>query len=558
MGGDVGLEISRCWTSSSSAPENLTVSAKLSRGTRMQDVLPGLGVAGPILIDKELHAPVGWRFPKRNSVIALSHDTWILYATPLDIEIDERQGHRRAFMMASQHTLSKLVPPLNFACVEEGLFRSAGPLALNLPFISELALNTVIWMAKEDPSPEFLQLAEEKGIKVLNFGIPEITTAWEPEVERNISGALQAIADASNGRILVSCTMGRHRTGTVIGCFRRLQNWSTASGDANTPRPPAQSTLLLQIAISELRHTSEAGFSRLIYLETITMSYGNYDGGYQTGNYGGGGGFMSGSQGGSQASPGKSAAKNTLRPVTIKQVLEAQNPHDDTTFAIDGHDIGNITFIAQIRNIADQETSTTFKMEDGTGTIEVKKFRDNKHMSTDLDDESASSHLDPGLTVNAYARIVGNIRQFNNKRNIATSSVRPVSDFNEIQCHFLEATAVHLYFTRGPPEIQQGKGDAGAYQQGAGTYAQDTEMGGAANTAGSAATMLPPGISANARKIYGLLKNRQDSSEGMHISMIGQQAKIPLAETYKAVDELLTNGVCYTTMDDEHIACMDF
>ncbi|KAK6332385.1 tyrosine-protein phosphatase required for protection against superoxide stress (By similarity) [Orbilia brochopaga] len=134
-------------------------------------------------------------------------------------------------MMAStsQHTLSKLVPPLNFACVEEGLFRSAGPLALNLPFISELALNTVIWMAKEDPSPEFLQLAEEKGIKVLNFGIPEITTAWEPEVEKNTSGALQAIADASNGRILVSCTMGRHRTGTVIGCFRRLQNWSTAS-----------------------------------------------------------------------------------------------------------------------------------------------------------------------------------------------------------------------------------------------------------------------------------------------------------------------------------------
>ncbi|KAK6332386.1 replication factor A protein 2 [Orbilia brochopaga] len=289
------------------------------------------------------------------------------------------------------------------------------------------------------------------------------------------------------------------------------------------------------------------------------MSYGNYDGGYQTGNYGGGGGGFNPSQGGSQASPGKSAAKNTLRPVTIKQIIDAQSPHDDNAFSIDGHEIGNITFVAQIRNIANQETSTTFKMEDGTGSIEVKKFRDNKQMSTDLDDEPASANLDPELTVNAYARIVGNIRQFNNKRTIATTqTIRPVTDFNEIQCHLLEATAVHLYFTRGPPEIQQKGGAAGGYQQGAGSYGQDTEMGGAGTTAGSAANLLPPGISANARKIYGILKNRQDSSEGMHISMISQTTKIPLAETYKAVDELLTNGVCFTTMDDEHIACMDF
>ncbi|KAF3901482.1 hypothetical protein ABW20_dc0101563 [Dactylellina cionopaga] len=131
--------------------------------------------------------------------------------------------------MASQQGPSKLVPPLNFACVEEGLFRSAGPLALNLPFVGELNLDTVIWMALEDPSPEFLSFVEEKDIKLLRFGIGEITTAWEPQVERSIIGALQAIADASNGKILVCCTMGRHRTGTVIGCVRRMQNWSITS-----------------------------------------------------------------------------------------------------------------------------------------------------------------------------------------------------------------------------------------------------------------------------------------------------------------------------------------
>ncbi|KAF3115559.1 tyrosine-protein phosphatase required for protection against superoxide stress (By similarity), variant 3 [Orbilia oligospora] len=131
--------------------------------------------------------------------------------------------------MASQHVLTKVVPPLNFACVEEGLYRSAGPLPLNLPFVSDLNLDTIIWMATEDPSPEFFSWIRANGIKFLNFGIGEITAPWDPEIERNVIGALQALAEASNGRILVTCTMGRHRTGTVIGCLRRLQNWSITS-----------------------------------------------------------------------------------------------------------------------------------------------------------------------------------------------------------------------------------------------------------------------------------------------------------------------------------------
>ncbi|EWC45376.1 hypothetical protein DRE_00775 [Drechslerella stenobrocha 248] len=289
---------------------------------------------------------------------------------------------------------------------------------------------------------------------------------------------------------------------------------------------------------------------------SLTGYGGGYDSGYQTGSYGGGGGggggFAGGSQGGSQASPGKSAARNTLRPVTIKQIIDAQAPGEDNVFIIDNHDIGHISFVAQIRNIAEQETSTTFKMEDGTGTIEVKKFRETKQ--SDMDEDGVTPALDPGLTQNAYARVVGTIRQFGGKRNVNTHNIRAVTDANEIQCHFLEATAVHLHFSRGPPDAQGAKG-AGGQQAG---YAQDTDMGGAAGNAGNAANLLPPGTSPNARKIYGILKNRHDSSEGMHISMIAQHAKVSMAETYKAVDELLTNGVCFTTMDDEHIACMDF
>ncbi|KAK6356232.1 replication factor A protein 2 [Orbilia javanica] len=271
------------------------------------------------------------------------------------------------------------------------------------------------------------------------------------------------------------------------------------------------------------------------------------------------GGYTNDSQFGTQASPGKSQARNTLRPVTIKQILEAQTPHDDSTFVIDDVEVGNVTFVAQIRSISDQETSSTYKLEDGTGSIEVKLFRDNRNSMVDDDGENGPSR-ENGLQINSYARVVGNIKQFNNKRNITTQNVKPVTDFNEIQCHFLEATAVHLHFTRGPPESQQARHTGGgmAYHQQE-AYGEDAVMGGTgAAGAVPGGIALPPGISANAKKIYLYLKNRQDSSEGVHVNLIGDATKIPMGDTYKAVDELLSNGVCFTTMDDEHIACMDF
>jgi len=138
--------------------------------------------------------------------------------------------------MESQQFPLKLVPPLNFACVEEGLFRSACPYALNLPFVSDLKLDTVVWMALEEPSQDFIHYIEQRNLKFLKFGLSEITTVWESEVEDKILGALSAIADKTNGRILVCCTMGRHRTGTLIGCLRRMENWSLVSAFAEYRR----------------------------------------------------------------------------------------------------------------------------------------------------------------------------------------------------------------------------------------------------------------------------------------------------------------------------------
>lgn len=60
-------------------------------------------------------------------------------------------------------------------------------------------------------------------------------------------------------------------------------------------------------------------------------------------NTNGGGGFFQGGGGGSQSSQGGQRKRNdTLRPVTIKQLNEASQPHPDADFLIDDVDVGQV------------------------------------------------------------------------------------------------------------------------------------------------------------------------------------------------------------------------
>jgi replication factor A2 len=86
----------------------------------------------------------------------------------------------------------------------------------------------------------------------------------------------------------------------------------------------------------------------------------------------------------------KRAGGNTLRPVTIKQILDAQQAHPDAEFRIDGVEVGQVsfpsyycswwfqqlTFVAMVRSAAMQSTNVTYRMEDGTGMIDVKQWID--------------------------------------------------------------------------------------------------------------------------------------------------------------------------------------
>ncbi|MCJ1399728.1 replication factor A protein 2 [Xylographa trunciseda] len=290
------------------------------------------------------------------------------------------------------------------------------------------------------------------------------------------------------------------------------------------------------------------------------QNYGqqNAYGGAQYTSYGAqggtdGGGFLGGSQAGSQGGGAKAYGKDTLRPCTIMQVLSASQPHPDADFSLDDVEITQITFVGQIRNISQQTTNMTYKLDDGTGSIEVKQW-------IDSDAPKYDEHGDPvrsekaELKVGEWARCWGRLKAFNNRRHVGAHVIRPVQDKNEINYHLLEATFAHLYFTRGPPEQFTAVGGAenAVYGQ------QAPQQGnGYSNGVGEAQRSLPPQLSSLARRIVQCLKTTPQNNEGLHMQQIAAATGMGVAEVMKGGDELLQQSLIFTTVDDNTWALLE-
>lgn len=200
--------------------------------------------------------------------------------------------------------------------------------------------------------------------------------------------------------------------------------------------------------------------------------------------------------------------------------------------------------MGQIRNVSTQTTNITYKLDDGTGTIEVKQWVDSDtNMNGEQDDGGK-----PKLSENTYVRVWGKLKSFaqNNKRHVGAHQIRAITDFNEVSYHLLEATVVHLYFTRGPPGGAKGDGANG--MNGGGDYSN----GGLSN-----GSMLPGSTSTDAKKVYEVIRTSPQSNEGLHMNDIGQRLNMDAGVVMKAAEELLVMGLIYTTVDDQTWAILN-
>ncbi|CAG8434604.1 10920_t:CDS:2 [Funneliformis caledonium] len=127
--------------------------------------------------------------------------------------------------MSSQH----FIPPLNYGMIEEDLYRSGQPNELNFPFLEKLGLKTVVWLAPEDPNHRFLNFIDDQNIQWHHLGVISSVNALDPITEEVVLAALEVILNPRSYPMIVMCNLGRHRTGTIVGCLRKLQRWNLTS-----------------------------------------------------------------------------------------------------------------------------------------------------------------------------------------------------------------------------------------------------------------------------------------------------------------------------------------
>jgi replication factor A2 len=150
-----------------------------------------------------------------------------------------------------------------------------------------------------------------------------------------------------------------------------------------------------------------------------------------------------------------------------------------------------------------------------------------------------------------YVRVSGQLKSFHNKRHIGAHNIRRITDHNEVLYHLLEATAIHLYHTRGPPNASNPGGQrAGAYEPMDGVVNTGVTIGGAVSgAANSELDRLQP----LQKQIMIYVHGSPGSNEGVHIQSIAQAVRTPIATVMKAVEDLTQDGLLYTTIDEDHV-----
>ncbi|KAL1348129.1 probable tyrosine-protein phosphatase DSP4 isoform X1 [Arachis duranensis] len=121
------------------------------------------------------------------------------------------------------------IPPLNFAMVDNGIFRSGFPEPANFSFLQTLALRSIIYLCPE-PYPEAnMEFLKSNGIKLYQFGIEGHKEPFVNIPEDTIREALKVVLDVRNHPLIIHCKRGKHRTGCLVGCYRKLQKWCLSS-----------------------------------------------------------------------------------------------------------------------------------------------------------------------------------------------------------------------------------------------------------------------------------------------------------------------------------------
>ena len=86
----------------------------------------------------------------------------------------------------------------------------------------QLGLRSVLFLCPEEYPELSLKFLEDNGIKLLHFGVSGNKGPFDEIPEDVIRSALDAVFDTRTHPLLIHCNQGKHRTGCLVGCLRKV------------------------------------------------------------------------------------------------------------------------------------------------------------------------------------------------------------------------------------------------------------------------------------------------------------------------------------------------
>ncbi|KAG5470501.1 hypothetical protein LSCM1_01745 [Leishmania martiniquensis] len=140
-----------------------------------------------------------------------------------------------------------LVPPSNFAMVEDGIYRSAYPTEANVLYLRHIGITHIVLLSIEQlPGPVKRLLGSEvtgraasscltRGpIRIMDIvdmhtWCMDGSNSGDDFSRRDVTRALDFAVDRRWHPVLFSCPLGELQTNVLIGCMRRYQHWALSS-----------------------------------------------------------------------------------------------------------------------------------------------------------------------------------------------------------------------------------------------------------------------------------------------------------------------------------------
>ncbi|TYG67366.1 hypothetical protein ES288_D05G071100v1 [Gossypium darwinii] len=220
-----------------------------------------------------------------------------------------------------------------------------------------------------------------------------------------------------------------------------------------------------------------------------------------------------------------------LLSATVKQISEASQSGDEKpNFTIDGVHVNNVKVVGMLfnKNARVTESADAREMDaiDGDGT---------------------------------YVRVIGHLKNFQGKKQLNAFSVRPVTNFDEITCHFIECIHYHLQNSKVQLE-------GGALAQPQMTNSSfSTPVRGASNGYQPASVndvsvqYSTDGFKGFDKLVLNYLQQPSniDREIGVHVNELSQHLKAPVEKIKDAIEFLEREGLVYSSIDDYHYKAVE-